>query len=1469
MDINGTAQLTASITPPDATDTVVTWSTTNSSVATVDAQGLVRAVGTGSATITASVGGQAASCSVTVNSTGGGGGTGGGSEERRAYYSGKYPGKNIYVANDDGEALTGTDNNDVLVSGPGDDWLEGGEGNDIYVYEAGGGHDIISNISAGEDDQDELHFGPGISQEDLVFSRNDDDLEITVLIGDGSVTIEDWYKDDRNKLARIVFDDGSVLTREEIEYLVENPPVVFYCSGGNINISSRAGDIVIVYGSDVTDNIYCGKGNEIVIAGPGDDYIRDRTDYNGGGNNTFVYNRDGGHDTVDYYYGGHTPGDGIGKLKFGTGIAPEEIDVTIKGNNVTFSLTDGSGSVTFLNANSGNVFYCIDTITFADGTVWTWSEAATRKVMRGTEGDDTLNVVSRAGDTVAVYSLGGNDNIYGGKGNETYTGGPGNDYIRDRTDYNGGGNNTFIYNLGDGHDRIDYYNNGHKSGDGIGKLKFGAGISPSDVDMGISGNSAVFTLTDGSGSVTFLNANSGNVFYCIDEIEFADGTVWKWADALKGMIVRGTENDDVMNVASRAGDVLTIYGLGGNDKIYSGPGDDTFIGGPGNDYIRDRTDYNGGGNNTFVYNRGDGYDTVDYYYKGHVHGDGIGKLRFGPGISPDDVYMGINGNNVVFTLTDGSGSVTFTNANSNNVFYCVDTIEFNDGTVWRWTEGLKRMVIRGTENDDVMNVASRAGDVLTVYGLGGNDKIYSGPGDDTFIGGPGNDYIRDRTDYNGGGNNTFVYNRGDGYDTVDYYYKGHVHGDGIGKLRFGPGISPDDVYMGINGNNVVFTLTDGSGSVTFTNANSNNVFYCVDTIEFNDGTVWRWTEGLKRMVIRGTENDDVMNVASRAGDVLTVYGLGGNDKIYSGPGDDTFIGGPGNDYIRDRTDYNGGGNNTFVYNRGDGHDTVDYYYKGHVHGDGIGKLRFGPGISPSGVDMGIIGNNVIFTLTDGSGSVTFLNANSGNVFYCIDEIEFADGTVWKWADALKGMIVRGTENDDVMNVASRAGQVLTVYGLGGNDRIYSGPGDDTFIGGPGNDYIRDRTDYNGGGNNTFVYNRGDGHDTVDYYYKGHVHGDGIGKLRFGPEISPASVDMGIIGNNVVFTLIDGTGSVTFLNANSGNVFYCIDEIEFADETIWKWSEALKRMVVRGTVSDDVLNITSRSGDIVAVYGLGGNDRIYSGPGDDTFVGGPGDDYIRDRTDYNGGGNNTFVYNKGDGYDTVDYYYKGHVHGDGIGKLRFGPGISPASVDMGISGNNVVFTLIDGTGSITFLNANSGNVFYCIDEIAFTDGTIWKWADALKGMVVRGTDDNDVLNITSRVGDNVTVYGLGGDDRIYSGSGNDTFVGGPGDDYIRDRTDYNGGGNNTFVYNLGDGHDTVDYYYRGHVHGDGIGKLKFGKGIRSDDVTVSISGNNVVFSITGGSGSVKFLNAATSNTCYRPDTIEFNDGTSRKWNEMVH
>ena len=65
LEVGGSVSLTATVSPSDATDKTVSWTSSNSGVASV-AGGVVKAIAEGTATITATAGGKSAKCEVTV-----------------------------------------------------------------------------------------------------------------------------------------------------------------------------------------------------------------------------------------------------------------------------------------------------------------------------------------------------------------------------------------------------------------------------------------------------------------------------------------------------------------------------------------------------------------------------------------------------------------------------------------------------------------------------------------------------------------------------------------------------------------------------------------------------------------------------------------------------------------------------------------------------------------------------------------------------------------------------------------------------------------------------------------------------------------------------------------------------------------------------------------------------------------------------------------------------------------------------------------------------------------------------------------------------------------------------------------------------------------------------------------------------------------------------------------------------------
>ena len=67
LSLDGTERLTATVTPDNAADKTLTWSSSDEAVATVSSEGVITAVRAGHATITAAAGGKTGTCALTVN----------------------------------------------------------------------------------------------------------------------------------------------------------------------------------------------------------------------------------------------------------------------------------------------------------------------------------------------------------------------------------------------------------------------------------------------------------------------------------------------------------------------------------------------------------------------------------------------------------------------------------------------------------------------------------------------------------------------------------------------------------------------------------------------------------------------------------------------------------------------------------------------------------------------------------------------------------------------------------------------------------------------------------------------------------------------------------------------------------------------------------------------------------------------------------------------------------------------------------------------------------------------------------------------------------------------------------------------------------------------------------------------------------------------------------------------------------
>ena len=241
----------------------------------------------------------------------------------------------------------------------------------------------------------------------------------------------------------------------------------------------------------------------------------------------------------------------------------------------------GTGDKVTLKNSARYEMDSIETVLFADSTVWTHADLMA-KILVSTSGNDTL-YGSYADDTISGGA--GNDTINAREGDDIITGGTGNDNIT-----GGAGNDTYNFNLGDGQDYISDYTNDVATS--LDKIVFGSGILPSDiiVSQADSGWDLVLSIAGTTDKIT-INDAALATGYRIEQIQFADSTVWTHSDLMTNAYSPRSTPDNYWGTS----DADTISGGAGNDVIRASGGNDIVAGGTGNDTL-----YGDGGTDTVL-----------------------------------------------------------------------------------------------------------------------------------------------------------------------------------------------------------------------------------------------------------------------------------------------------------------------------------------------------------------------------------------------------------------------------------------------------------------------------------------------------------------------------------------------------------------------------------------------------------------------------------------------------------------------------------------------------------------------------------------------------------------------------------------------------------------------------------------------------------------------------------------------------
>lgn len=106
----------------------------------------------------------------------------------------------------------------IMQGGAANDILVGGTGNDTYLFNQGGGQDLVVDSGG---NADTLAFSEGINPFDLVLSRQANDLRIAVYGSNDQVTVQNWFGGVSNQIETIQTGNGQALLSSQVNQLID------------------------------------------------------------------------------------------------------------------------------------------------------------------------------------------------------------------------------------------------------------------------------------------------------------------------------------------------------------------------------------------------------------------------------------------------------------------------------------------------------------------------------------------------------------------------------------------------------------------------------------------------------------------------------------------------------------------------------------------------------------------------------------------------------------------------------------------------------------------------------------------------------------------------------------------------------------------------------------------------------------------------------------------------------------------------------------------------------------------------------------------------------------------------------------------------------------------------------------------------------------------------------------------------
>ncbi|WP_297921506.1 calcium-binding protein, partial [uncultured Agitococcus sp.] len=1032
---------------------------------------------------------------------------------------------------------------------------------------------------------------------------------------------------------------------------------------------------------------------------------------------------------------------------------------------IEYSIQDSSGmspSVAFLYVNvqiqSGQFLQGTDGDDFLVGTLGA-------DTIVGMGGNDWL--LGDSDDGTGQYLAGSDDVLVGGTGNDRLTGVSGNDvyvfYQGDGQDQINNYDPNQTINEIQSVDRL-VFGSGINPSDiqiAFGTMPYGSNVAPSII-LSVNGTNDQVTIFGGD--------PQGQVFslqdVMVDAIEFADGTVWTKEQILSGLnpVENQIIGDDGNNLLVDTDANDHIQGLAGNDTLVGSHGNDLLEGGDGDDVLVEQS------SQIFLQDLSQLYNSSLVNNLGGTQGFGENSIALGDDNLEQIDISAIFGQSGGFTAQISTNGTIFLNGiqgstnitiygrdldtrtregllptaggnstGSNTVYYDIDTangiltVTWDDVAIYGTStlNAFQLQIIRQGDAGDY-DVVLRYEDVQEGYiniGFNGqpiqspvdlqttgqgvygfkvrNGLIHSSLGDNnTLVGGQGYDML-----VGGDGNDTYVFNLGDGQDVIDNSPVDIFNQNGFDRLVFGVGINPSDIELRGNGVDLILAIKDTLDSVTLVGALA-NVASGLDAIEFSDGTVWdRWQIEQMPLMVVGNGNN-ILN------------GGQGVDLMIGGLGDDIYYIDSINDKI---TELSNQGNDTVI-------STISYSLANteleHITLIGTEHLK-ATGSSKNNILIGNEGNNTIDggtgndTLTGGLGDDTYIIDNASDVI--VELANQGNDTVFSQVSYSLGgtsienlrLIGTGTLNatgndENNLIVGNNANNDLS--GGKGSDTLEAGAGNDTLRGGDGADFL-----LGGGGNDTYYI------ENQDDFIK----------------------ELPLIGTDTVISTLNYTLGAYLENLTLEGSATSGDGNELDNNIV-------------GNTNDNILN------------GYRGNDTLDGGVGADTLIGGIGNDtYIIDNindviTEFDKQGIDT-VQSK------ITYSIASLEFIENLTLLGFGDlSATGNKLNNIIKGNDAKNTLDGGEGIDTLLGGN-GDDTYIVDNLndqvieVADNGTdtiqtnlSYILTDNIENLILTGTSHitgtgNTLSNkLIGNAHDNI-LNGLSGNDTLEGGAGNDSYI----------------------------------------------------------------------------------------------------------------